>query len=372
MNDHILISYPRKVWTRRILAALGRVLVRILFRVEISGLENFPNHGPLIVVGNHTAIMETVLLIIFSPMQIEMLGAADIPHEKFNQIISDIYGFIPVKRGSVDRPALKAALQVLDQRGVIGLFPEGGIWDPGSMRAQTGVSWLSYHGSTPVLPIGFSGTLGAIDQALKLRRPKITMKFGLPIEPLQKQAGTPRKTLFENYSEYVMSEVRKLIRFDDPSLNPTIKDEWFEFDFHIQDLEGKSQSIPDELCLEHKEALARFLHRPAILKIFRNNLKLPIEVLENLHEVHDPVDIKQATELILDYLDKENPYLLVYRFGPKLADDMKVGLTELLKLSSWAATCGYRLHLIPIRHFYSLVEHKDVTQIQQSRFSHWM
>lgn len=372
MSDSTSISYPRKVLVRLALTTFGRLLVRVLFKVKVSGLENFPDRGPLIVVGNHTAIMETVLLILFSPMQIEMLGAADIPHEKYNQIISDIYGFIPINRGSVDRPALQAALQVLAQGGVIGIFPEGGIWDPGIMRAQTGVSWLSYRSNTPVLPVGFSGSLGAIGQALKFKRPTITMKIGHLIDPLVKQPATPRKVLFENYSEYIMVQVRKLILPDDPSLFPTIKDEWFELDVHLQDQDGKLQSIPDDLRLDHKADLARFLHRPPILKIFRSNLKLPIGALENLHAIHEPQLITDAIKPILHYLDHENPYLLTYRFGPKLADAMRSGLDELLALSTWAATQGLRLHLIPIRHFYSLVEQKEVKQIRQNRFDHWM
>lgn len=372
MNNFTSISYPRKVWVRRTLTTFGRLLVKTLFKVEILGMENFPDRGPLIVVGNHSAIMESVLMIAFSPLQIEMLGAADIPHEKFNQVISNIYGFIPVNRGNIDRPALQAALQVLAQRGVIGIFPEGGIWDPGTMRTQTGVSWLSYRSNTPVLPVGFSGTLGAIGQALKLKRPTITMNIGHAIEPLSKQPGTPRKALFEHYAEFVMSQVRKLMLPDDPSLHPTIKDEWFELEVRIQDQEGKSYPLPEGLHLEHAAALARFLHRPAILKIFRSNLKLPIEALENLHAVHEPQVIVEAIKPILNYLDHENPYLLTYRFGPKLADAMRSGMDELLDLSTWTASRGLRLQLIPVRHFYSLAEQREITQIQQSRFDHWM
>jgi hypothetical protein len=240
------------------------------------------------------------------------------------------------------------------------------------MRAQTGVSWISYHSNTPVLPIGFSGTLGAVGQAMKLKRPTITMEIGHLIEPLVKQTGTPRKVLFENYSEYVMSQVRDLISPNDPSLHPTIKDEVFEMDVRIQDSEGKSYSIPDGLHLDHATALAMFLHRPAILKIFRSNLKLPIEALENLHEIHEPQRIADATKPILHYLDHENPYLLTYRFGPKLADAMRSGLDELMALSTWAADRGLHLHLFPTRQFYSLVEQREVKQIQQGYFDHWM
>jgi 1-acyl-sn-glycerol-3-phosphate acyltransferase len=372
VSDFTTINYPRKRLSRRLLITLGRLIARTLFKVEISGEENFPDHGPLIVVGNHTAIMETVLLIIFFPRQVEMLGASDIPHEKFNQIVSDLYGFIPVNRGNIDRLALQAALRVLEQKGVLGIFPEGGIWDPGTMRAQTGVSWLSYRGATPVLPIGFSGTLGAIGQALKLKRPTLTMKVGQLIPPLVKQPCIPRRVLFDNYAQFVMSQVRALILPDDPSLKPKYKNERFEFDYFIQDQLGQQRIIPNRLKISHKTGLAKFLHRPAILKLFRSNLDLPITVLENLYEKHDPQAIARAVKYILDYLDNENPYLLSYRFGPKVGEEMLLGLRELLALSTWSANQDYRLFLIPIRYFFSLAEEKEIKQIKQHSFDHWM
>jgi 1-acyl-sn-glycerol-3-phosphate acyltransferase len=97
--------------------------------------------------------METVLLICFSPWQIEMLGAADIPHEKVSQFFSNLFGFIPVNRGHMDRPALNSALNILDQNGIIGIFPEGGIWEPGFMRAQSGTAWLSFRGKLQFYPL---------------------------------------------------------------------------------------------------------------------------------------------------------------------------------------------------------------------------
>jgi 1-acyl-sn-glycerol-3-phosphate acyltransferase len=365
------IPYPRRVFIRSLLKGSGRLLISCLFKVSVSGKENLPANGPLIVVGNHTAVMEAVLLNIYTPWHIEMLGAADIPHERISQFFSDLYGFIPVNRGNVDRPALRMALSVLNQNGVLGIFPEGGIWEPGLMRAQTGVAWLSYRGNAPVLPIGFSGTYGSLETALKLKRPVLTMQIGKVIPPLERKPNLPRKTLFEDFSENVMVEVRKLILQTDPSIQQKIKDEVFELSLEVRE-KDKTVPIPLDKAITHKESLVKFFHRPAILKLFYANLNLPVEALCNIDQIEDPSTISSAVGIILQYLETENPYLLVYRFGPKIGDEMKLGLEQLLGLSKWASRNGWTISFIPIRRFFSLLEGKEIIQTKPGKFENWM
>jgi 1-acyl-sn-glycerol-3-phosphate acyltransferase len=94
-----------------------------------------------------------------------------------------LYGYIPLFRGSIDQTGLKTALSVLKQNGVIGIFPEGGIWDEGLKEAKIGVSWLSYKSGAPVIPVGFVGMKGALKTALPLKKPKIEMNIGELIRP---------------------------------------------------------------------------------------------------------------------------------------------------------------------------------------------
>jgi 1-acyl-sn-glycerol-3-phosphate acyltransferase len=371
MENSKIIKYPRKSFIRYLLRLLGRLLVPILFNIEISGRDGFPQNGPLIVVGNHTAIMETVLLICYAPWQIEMLGAGDIPHERISQIFSDLFGYIPINRGNVDRSGLRLALGVLKQNGVLGIFPEGGIWEPGLMKAQTGVSWLSYRGKAQVLPIGFSGTLGALDKVLRLKKPRIVMKIGEIIPQIQVHAGIPRKKTFENYAEQVMSKVRELLLPDEPSIQEKITNERFELEVSVL-RDDEEVKFPKDLIITHDKALAKFLHRPAILKIFRSNLKLPTDSLEQLKSERDPQKICDSTKYILDYLGKENPNFLSYRFGPKLGERMVLGLEELYKLSEWAAKSELNLLITPIRYFFSLEEEQEIIQKEQGYFKGWM
>jgi len=61
------LHYPRKRITRFCIRMFGRALLPILFQLELSGRENFPRKGAILVVGNHTAAKEVVPLNIYSP-----------------------------------------------------------------------------------------------------------------------------------------------------------------------------------------------------------------------------------------------------------------------------------------------------------------
>ena len=67
-TNNYSLPYPRKKWIRFFIRFIGRLILPILFEIRISGKNNFPRKGPLLVVGNHTAAMEAVLLKYLLPL----------------------------------------------------------------------------------------------------------------------------------------------------------------------------------------------------------------------------------------------------------------------------------------------------------------
>ena len=130
--------------------------------------------------------------------------------------------------------------------------------------------------------------------------------------------------------------------------------------------------IPAELEINHQVALTKFLHRPAILKIFRSNLNLTTEALENLDTITDPQVLDDALSHVIHYLQKENPFLLAYRFGPKEAEEMLMGIREFKELTAWASGHHYQLEITPIRRFFSIPDDQEIVQTKQGNFEGWM
>ena len=371
-DDRYAFPYPRRRLARGIARVGGRLLLPLFFRIRRSGRCNFPPGGPLLVVGNHVAVMEAVLMAVYTPWQVEIMGAADIPHERISDVMMRFFGFIPVRRGRVDRPALGKALSVLSKGGVIGVFPEGGIWEAGKMRPQTGVAWLSYRGKAPVLPIGFGGTLGAMGDAMRLKRPRLTMNVGQPLPRAQLPEDLPRRAYLEQYAVEVMEAVNALVPEEDIQELPQIVDERFELKVEIKEPGGGTASPPAEQQIQHPAALAKFLHSPGILKVFDENLNMDVRALQNITRAENPQQIALAAVSVLGYLNEDNPYFLTYRFGPQMAEAMQLGLEELEALARWADQEGASLHVVPIRRYYSQEAEKEIVQIEQGRFEDWM
>ncbi len=372
MTEHPYpIKYPRRRLARGAARFLGPLILPLFFKIKVSGREHFPSGGPLLAVGNHTAVMEAVLMAVYTPWQVETLGAADIPHETLSKVTMEFFGFIPVKRGHFDRAALRKALAVLEQKGVIGIFPEGGIWNAGAMRPQTGVAWLSYRANAPVLPIGFGDTTGALGAALKLEHPKLTMRIGELLPPARLQPGKARKASLEAYAQRVLDAIRALLPANERASQSTIANERFDLEIAAYRPDGRTFPTPHHLSIRYPQALAKMLHRPAILKIFTSNLCLPTQPLQNLTQAPTPARVATAIQSILDYLQDQNPYLLTYRFGPKEAEQMALGLEDLLALARWAEQAQASLTITPIRRYEDLTQQKEIVQTEQGAFKQW-
>ncbi len=350
-SESFAIRYPRRVVWRVILRFLGYGLLRLLTRLRVSGYENLPRKGPVILVGNHVAMLEAAMMVLCSPYQVELIGNGDIPFDPKYGWAVHAWGYIPIQRGVMDREALKTALDVLKQGGVVGIFPEGGIWESSGKKSKTGVSWLSYQSGAPIVPIGFGGIDGALGAAINLKRPEITMNIGSVIPAIDPDAsGKARKTALEDGASYIMSQVNALIPEADKKRWQRVYDERFELQLQVESAEGKVVGIPQELQITRPEMLAKFFHRPLLLDVFARNLKLPVQALQALDTEHDPVKLADASDVALGYL-KDNPYFLTYRFGYDEGGAMEQGLRQLSAIGRWAGQQRLRLVVKPIRRF---------------------
>ena len=275
-QDDLSIRYPRRRVQRAVTSFLARGMVSLLARTEVTGREHFPPGGPLLVVGNHIAAMEVVLMVTYTPWQVEMLGPGDLPPQRAIGVISKLYGYTPIKRGHADRTALTRALDVLRQDGVVGLFPEGGIWDTGPRPARRGVAWLSYRAQAPILPIGFGGLEGALNAIFRLQRPHLAMNVGQVIPAVTLTPGVSRKDCLREAAQKVMDEIMHLVPQQDKEHHPRALDERFELQVSLQTPQGQSVSLP-EPGIPHAEALCKMLYRPAIVRIYAKDLNLPVQ-----------------------------------------------------------------------------------------------
>ncbi len=357
------VPYPRRRVRRNLLRWSGRILLSMLTRTEVTGLQNFPTRGPLLVVGNHIATMEVVLMVVYAPWQMELLGPGDIPPPPMMDAIARMHGYIPINRGNMDRAALNHALGILKQGGVLGMFPEGGIWDTGEKPAKSGVAWLSYHARAPILPIGFGGLEGALNAAMKLKRPALSMHVGPQIPAVTVPPGMSRKLALQNAAQHVMDEVNALIPEQYQGKTRDITDETFKLHLRVFAGEGQEIVVPPGLTITQTTALCKMWYRPAILRIFEKDIGLDVRALQLIVDQPRAADIAQAISLIQGYLHS-NPGFFTYRFGFDEGRAMEKGLEELKILAQWTDANNFKLAIQPTRRYRIIGQ---LTEIEETR-----
>ncbi len=302
---------PRQI-KRKIVKFLGRVLVRLLSRFKLTGEDNLPREGAYIMAGNHVAAMESILLVCFAPKTIEVLGSGDIPLDPKLAPFANLYGFIPINRGEVDQKGLNAALTVLKTGGVLGVFPEGGIWELTMKVPKPGISWLSLKSSVPIVPIGFIGMQAALANALKFKFPTIKMAIGKPIYVQDFfDEALPMKAALIRGANVVMDRIADLLPEDEKSGTGSSEEFGKKLIFEEMNLDT---GYVTTLEFGNMESFTKMIEHPVIMDVFLRNLQLPVKPLLVREQFIKAEQIHAACLAIKDVLS-EKPGFLPYRFG---------------------------------------------------------
>ena len=175
------LSIWRKLF-RKLINTLSLLAVRLCTRCQVSGIDNFPAHGPALLVTNHLGDADPILAAALFPAQVEGLAKIDLVRD-YPPIgwLMDSYGVIWVHRGRPDRRALRAGLQAIREGRIVAIAPEGRESLIGGLENGTdGAAYLAVKTGAPVVPVVFTGTENRrIYGSLKrLRRAPVTITVG--------------------------------------------------------------------------------------------------------------------------------------------------------------------------------------------------
>ena len=131
------------------------LLWHIWFRLQINGRENEPDQGGYILASNHCSAIDPMIVCQgVRKTYIHFMAKAelfDIPVLK--HVIRWLKAF-PVSRGSGDMSAIETAKQVIRDKEVLGLFPEGTRSKDGQLlRFKSGLALIAQQTGAPVLPV---------------------------------------------------------------------------------------------------------------------------------------------------------------------------------------------------------------------------
>jgi 1-acyl-sn-glycerol-3-phosphate acyltransferase len=148
---------------------LAQYLLRLTFRLRVRGIEHVPASGPVLLAGNHTGFLDGPIVMIMLPRPSAILIKSEIYRPPLSRVL-DFARQIPIHRGTPDRTALQAGLDVLADGGALGVFPEGTRGSGSLATIQHGIGYLALHGGCPVVPVVCHGTAQALPKGKKLPR----------------------------------------------------------------------------------------------------------------------------------------------------------------------------------------------------------
>jgi 1-acyl-sn-glycerol-3-phosphate acyltransferase len=175
----------------RIVRTVLSVLFRIIYRPRVTGLENIPARGPVILASNHLSFVDSMVIPMVVPRRVAFLAKSDyftgtgvkgtLSRWWFNG-----FGMVPVDRDDsrAAQASLDKALEILGEGGAFGIYPEGTRSRDGRLyRGRTGVAFLAMTSGAPVVPVALAGTekLQPVGTTLP-RIAKVTVQFGAPID----------------------------------------------------------------------------------------------------------------------------------------------------------------------------------------------
>ncbi len=208
----VRLTFWRRIF-RRLINSLARLAVRLCTRCLVSGMSNFPAHGPALVVTNHLGDADPILAAALFPVQVEGLAKIDLVRD-YPPIgwLMDAYGVIWVHRGRPDRRALRASLQGLREGRIVAIAPEGRESLIGGLEKGTdGAAYLALKAGAPVVPVVFTGTENSriYSSLRRLRRAPVSMTIGAPFE-LRQQGYTEGEQVREDGDSINASQMQDL------------------------------------------------------------------------------------------------------------------------------------------------------------------
>ena len=144
----------------RVVRLPNHMVARTVFDLEVTGKEQVPRSGPVIVAANHFSHLDAPIIATNLDRYIRFLAVDDLYGRlsAFDAML-DFFGAIALDRDGYPIRALRTAIDHLDEGGAIGIFPEGRRAEEWGVEApKPGAAWLSWMTGAPVLPVAIHGT----------------------------------------------------------------------------------------------------------------------------------------------------------------------------------------------------------------------
>jgi 1-acyl-sn-glycerol-3-phosphate acyltransferase len=144
----------------RVLRLPNRFAAQAYFDLSVTGRDNMPPRGPVVVAANHFSHLDPPLIVTNLDRYARFLAVDELyGKSKAFDLALDFFKAIPLDRDGYPVRAMREAIDHLDHGNVVGVFPEGRrVESWGGDQPKRGAAWLAWMTGAPLIPIAIHGT----------------------------------------------------------------------------------------------------------------------------------------------------------------------------------------------------------------------
>ena len=186
-----------------------RTITKILFRIKVNGKENFPKTGGFILASNHQSYLDPPVVGSWAPRSVYFMTKAELFENKILGWYLWNTNARPVKRGAMDRHAIKTILGIIADGYGVTIFPEGTRSVTGEfLEPKAGIGMIAKKAQCQIIPTYVSGFNCLKD--VFFGKAKLTITYGKPISAEWVMAQEAGKSGYSAIAQHVMDEIQKI------------------------------------------------------------------------------------------------------------------------------------------------------------------
>jgi len=194
-------------------------IIKTAFRPWVSGVENIPREGAVILASNHLSFIDSIFLPLLIERRIYFLAKSDYFVGKGfkgwaikNFLLGT--GMLPIDRsgGKASEASLNTGLKVLAKGDVLGIYPEGTRSPDGKMyRGRTGVARMILESHARVVPVAMVDTDKVMPIGSKIPKVRrVGVVFGEPLDFSRFEGMEGDRFILRSITDEIMYELSRI------------------------------------------------------------------------------------------------------------------------------------------------------------------
>jgi len=179
-------------------------LVSRRIKIDVLGLNNIPQEGGVLLLGNHISWLDWALIQMAMPRRVRFVMDRAIYEKWFLKVFLDFFNVIPISARSAKDAAARVQ-ELLNAGEVVCLFPEGAISRTGQLSEfKKGFEFMAKGADACIVPFYLQGMWGSrlsrssekMQKSQKGHKREVIISFSEPID-INSNASTVKQKVFE-------------------------------------------------------------------------------------------------------------------------------------------------------------------------------